>query len=48
MLAPVPAHVGGQVCLYFDKMPSSTHWDLYSFDQTKVASLDFGAQYSQC
>lgn len=48
VLAPVPAHIGQPVCLYFDKAPASTHWDLYSFDQTRVAQLDFGSQYSQC
>ena len=47
-LAPVPAKQGQAICLYFDKMPLATHWQVYNAAAQRVAELDFGQQVQQC
>jgi hypothetical protein len=48
LLAPVPAHPGQPVCLYFDKAPASTRWRIFNVAGQNVAALSFGGQYQQC
>ncbi len=48
VLAPVPAKVGDPICLYFDKAPTSSTWDLYNEAGARVSTLSFGAQRDQC
>jgi hypothetical protein len=40
-LAPVPAHEGSPVILFFDKTPASTSWDIYNVAGAHVAKLSF-------
>ena len=36
VLAPVPAHAGQPICLYFDSPPASSTWQVYGVDRQKV------------
>jgi hypothetical protein len=40
-LAPVPAHEGGNVVLFFDKTPASSSWQIYNVAGARVARLSF-------
>ena len=48
MAGPVPAGRTQDVCLYFDRLPSASHWQVYNAAAQRVAALDFGAQPIQC
>jgi hypothetical protein len=48
VLAPVPAHAGQPVCLYFVEAPVGSDWEVYAVDRRRVAVLHFGADYAQC
>lgn len=48
VLAPVPAHVGDPVCLYFVDAPSASHWEILSIDRQRIATLSFGNNRDQC
>ena len=48
VLAPVPAHAGEPVCLYFVDAPRASHWEVYAVDRQRLAALDFGAERDQC
>ncbi len=41
VLAPVPAHRGGKVLLYFDKPPASSSWQIFNLAGQKVSQLSF-------
>jgi hypothetical protein len=41
ILAPVPAHQGGQVILFFDKTPASSQWEIFNVAGERVATLSF-------
>ncbi|HXB97036.1 MAG TPA: hypothetical protein VNZ54_03230, partial [bacterium] len=48
LLAPNPVSSGRPVCLQFFLQPGATHWRVYRLDQRLVATLEFGAQETQC
>ena len=41
VLAPVPAHRGGKVILFFDQPPASSRWEISNVAGEKVAVLSF-------
>ena len=48
VLGPVPSKAGDPLCLYFVAAPASTHWEIFTIDQRRVATLDYGGAYAQC
>jgi subtilase family serine protease len=48
VLAPVPARQGGPVCLYFEKAPESSQWQIYDLAGELVATRAFEREYQQC
>ena len=47
-LAPVPAHAGDRVCLYFDKPASSSTWEVFNVAGERTARLFFTGDNGNC
>jgi hypothetical protein len=48
IIGPVPAKRDQPLCLYFPAQPQSSQWTVFNSAGEKVASLNFGAESSQC
>jgi hypothetical protein len=48
VLAPVPAHRGGDICLYPDERISGSKWEVYNVMGVSVKSLTFNSPYGNC
>jgi hypothetical protein len=48
VLAPVPARQGRPVCLYFEKAPQNSDWQVYDLAGGLVAHEHFHAEFQQC
>jgi hypothetical protein len=47
-LGPVPTRRGAPLCLYYDKAPAATQWELFTSAGERAAKLHFGGGSSQC
>lgn len=48
VVAPVPAHAGDRVCLYFDKPAISSSWDVFNMAGERVSQLTFTGDNGNC